>query len=120
MTMQTKPLSPSRTTSYPDAVNTLIVARSEMYKGAALRASATSAARGIRYSERGGYFEFSARATDEPINEGSKAVSNISVLFPMFGLAFSGFHSAQRCTRKHLSDVLCLGPTAAGLERVRF
>src|SRR4030095_8215219 len=83
MTMQTKPLSPSRTTSYPDAVNTLILAGCERCRGAALRASATSAARGIRYSESGGYFEFSAQATDGPISEASQAVSNISVMFPM-------------------------------------
>src|SRR5262245_28771906 len=53
--MQTNPLSPSRATSKPEAVRSLIVARPEIFGGAALRASATSASRGSRYSFNAGY-----------------------------------------------------------------
>src|SRR5215472_3043409 len=56
ITMQTKPLSPFCATSYPDFVSTLMVARPEMFAGAALWASAISSACGMKYCSMGGYF----------------------------------------------------------------
>src|SRR5262245_27792242 len=65
MTIHTAPLSPSRATSYPDLVRILIVARSEMFAGAAVLASAISASRGMRYSSIDGYL-VSPRIAPEP------------------------------------------------------
>src|SRR5262245_46270755 len=62
ITMQTKPLSPFCATSYPDFVSTLMVARPEMFAGAALFANAISFAWGIRYSSIGGYLGLCAWA----------------------------------------------------------
>src|SRR5262249_1969299 len=65
MTIHTAPLSPSRATSYPDLVRTLIVARSEMFAGAAVLASAISASRGMRYASIDGYLVW-PRIAPEP------------------------------------------------------
>src|SRR5947208_1373536 len=55
MTWQTKPLSPSIATWYPDSVRILTVARPDTVGGAALLANAISTSRGIMYSLSGGY-----------------------------------------------------------------
>src|SRR4029453_12816704 len=80
MTMQTTPLSPSCATTYPVPVSTLIVARSEMAAGAALRASAISASRGIRYSLSGGYFVPSARTVAPARTAGNKTSASVDFL----------------------------------------
>jgi hypothetical protein len=56
ITMQTFPLSPRSATTNPIFVRTSIVAWPETLGGAAVRARAISAARGMRYWSTGGSF----------------------------------------------------------------
>src|SRR5262249_61059253 len=68
ITMQTDPLSPCCTTSNPDLVRTLLLARSETFAGAAVLANAVSAPRCIRYCPIGGdFWGFGSTATRETL-----------------------------------------------------
>src|SRR5262245_13928467 len=115
MTIHTAPLSPSRATSYPDLVRILIVARSEMFAGAAVLASAISASRGMRYASIDGYL-VSPRITPEPKPVRRTASPNvirfISIAAPFSGCVVPVLRAAARsgyvlakfsCRPPHLS-----------------
>src|SRR6266404_859400 len=97
MTIQTNPLSPSRATWKPEVVNTLIVARSEMFRGAALPASATSASRGIMYSLRAGYLGLWAQVaeTSKLANNKSSTKVDFFISFPFVFVSLCLYYAAQ-------------------------